>query len=422
MTLIIKFQEKQYTSLEKAVNNNHMKQNVPVGFIFLISCFIYSTNVAQTANKALDKKIVVTGKQISIDSLLRIFSRQTTIEFSFNSKKISPSKKVVVPKQSLTIFQWLQNLRREVNVDYKLVGNHLVLLDSPAKIKTGKTAIAYAGTNTVKRNKVLPGNKIHNSKVQNNYSAAHHGKIIQTALKNNVKREEPGKKDADTSAIQPIPQARDTGSIRANISDKKMVINDTTQTQVVKKTDDPSPVTLSSFDSNLSWDYKHQLTLTPGIPILESGKYYQFSIGLDYDRKLLYFGHTVKNDAEWERFNLNLELGVDYVFDKDSTRLGGFLIGHVFPDLQYKLGQYSHIDVGAGPAVIFYSPGTYFGYGVNLSINFPVTKQKVITGAGNGFNKIIFLGAGIEMYEFSPDDPLFFGTIRLTMLFPGKKR
>ena len=403
-----------------AVNNNHMKQQLISFLSFII--LINSPILAQTANKALEKKVIVKGKQITIDSLLRIFSGQTTIEFSFNSKKISPAKKVAVPKQSLTIFQWLQNLRQEINIDYKLVGNHLVLLDRAGKVKPVKPATLYAGTNTGKRNNpVLPGNKIHNSKVQNNYSAANDG-ISQAEQKNAVTQKDAGKKDADTSAVIPIPQAQDSTSVKGNIPDRKMIINDSTQTQAVKKTDDPLPVAASSMATTPTWDYKHQLTLTPGIPILESGKYYGFSLGLDYDRKLLSFGNRIKNDEESERFNLNLELGVDYVFDKDSIRLGGFLIGHVFPDLQYKLGQYAHIDLGGGPAVIFYNPGTYFGYGINLSVNFPVIKQKVSTGQGKGFNKVILLGAGIEMYEFSPDDPLFLGTVRLTMLFPGKKR
>src|SRR6187549_1583867 len=106
--------------MEKAVNNNHMKKQIInfLSFVFLAGCFINCPVTGQIANNALSKKIVVTGKQITIDSLLRIVSRQTAVEFSFNSTKISPAKKIAVPKQSLTVFQWLQNLKQEVNIDY----------------------------------------------------------------------------------------------------------------------------------------------------------------------------------------------------------------------------------------------------------------------------------------------------------------
>jgi len=400
-----------------------MKQQIItfLSFIFLFNCFTSSPIRAQKADKVLEKKIVVTGKQITIDSLLRIISRQTAIEFSFNSKKISPAKKVAVPKQSLTIFKWLQNLRQEVNIDYKLVGNHLVLLDRGGKAPVVNMKPIFAVTNTDKRNKpVLPGNKIYNSKVQNSYSAAHNEKISLAAQKNEVTQKSTGKIDADSSVMIPVPQMPDTGSKKINFPERKIITIDTTQMLMVKNTDnDVSSVPSSSPGTITSWDNKHQLTFTPGRLLFESAKYYGISIGLDYDRKLLSFGRTVnKNNTAWKRFNLNLEVGADYVFGKkpDSLRMDGILIAHLFPDIIYKFGQYAHIDIGAGLAAFAPSPAAHLGYGVNLSVNFPVNRQT------KAFNKIILFGAGLEMYEFKPFDAYFLGTVRLSMLFPRKKR
>jgi len=405
--------------MEKAVNNNYMKKHI-LPFLRLVlfaGCFINCTVMAQTATNALGKKIVVTGKQITIDSLLGIFSRQTAVEFSFNSTKISPAKKITVPKQSLTVFQWLQILKQEVNIDYKLIGNHLVLLDRSGKGIPVNSKPAFAVTNAVKKDKpVMPGNKIFNSKVQNNYSAPGDGKILPPPGKDPVAEKEQVK-NADTLVTIPARPIQDTGSGKNNLSPGKLITGDSNQVQLLKSRDDKaSPVTSSSVPgTDPLLDYKHQLTLTPGIPIWELSKYYKFSIGLDYDRKLFSFGRTVnRNNTAWNRFNVNLELGADYVFHKDSTGRQGLLVAHLFPDIIYKLGQYGQIDLGGGLAGLIPSPGAHLGFGINLSVNLPVARL--------ASHKVILFGVGIEMYEFGPYDALYLGTLRLTMLFPGKKR
>lgn len=410
----------------KAVNNKHMKLNnlTVAGFIFL-NCLINHSVIAQNADRALEKKIILSGKHITIDSLLRVFSRQTAIEFSFNSKKISPAKKVTIADRSLTLVQWLQNLRKEVSIDYRLVGNHLVLIDMPAQVNRFKTTKVYAANNPGKINKrLLPAKKINNSNAHRG-NAVDEKNMLQTKSKNSSHPEEQIKELPYTSTTVTIQQNSVITATKEVITDKKPFLGDTAKSQLMNDAKLNTTPAISSIPGNTipMRDYKHHVTFMPGVPIFESAKYYSFSIGLDYDRKLLSFGNYVtKNKLETKRFNLNLEMGIDYIFDKDSTRGGGSLIGHLFPDLIYKIGESAHIDLGAGPAVLLPSPASHFGYGVNLSVNFPISKQSGVKNSANEFYKTMFLGAGIEMYEFRPDDPIFLSTLRLTIALGGKKR
>jgi hypothetical protein len=404
-----------------------MKQNnlSVAGFIFLLNCLISHSVMAQNADRALEKKITLSGKYITIDSLLRVFSRQTAIEFSFNSKRISPAKKVTIAARSQTLLQWLQNLKQEVSIDYKLVGNHLVLLDMPRQVNRFKPTRVYAANNPGKINKkVLPSNKINNSNVNRSF-AVDNKNILPTRSKISSHPEEQVKTIPDTVTTTTFQQTAAIASTGETDIDKKPLLVDTTQSQLVNnaKLNTSPAIASASAKTTFMKDYKHHVTFMPGVPIFESAKYYSFSIGLDYDRKLLSFGNTVlRNNLEMKRCNLNLEIGVDYIFDKDSTRGGGTLIGHIFPDLIYKLGESAHIDLGAGLAVLLPSPASHLGYGVNLSVNFPISKQNGVKNSANEFYKTILLGAGIEMYEFRPDDPIFLSTLRLTIALGGKKR
>jgi len=85
---------------------------------------------AQSGNETSEKKITISTQTVRLDSLLKIFSRQTGMEFSFNPSKISSSKTIVVPKQKQTLSQWLTILQQRTGIQYKLVGNHIILVDS----------------------------------------------------------------------------------------------------------------------------------------------------------------------------------------------------------------------------------------------------------------------------------------------------
>lgn len=91
-----------------------------------------------------DKIIEIRGETVRIDSLLRIFSRQTSFEFSFNSIRISPSGLISVPKKRMNIFQWLDQLDHSMGIGYKRVGNHIILIDKSQNKSIAKKTVPIA--------------------------------------------------------------------------------------------------------------------------------------------------------------------------------------------------------------------------------------------------------------------------------------
>lgn len=85
------------------------------------------TSHAQANRNALDRRVVIQEKEIRFDSLLQLFSRQTGLEFSFNSHKIPLSRKVTVNKKNQSVAQWLSQIQKNFGIQYRLVGNHLIL-------------------------------------------------------------------------------------------------------------------------------------------------------------------------------------------------------------------------------------------------------------------------------------------------------
>jgi hypothetical protein len=108
--------------------------------ICIVLCSLSSTG--QTNATLMNKKITVHSSRIRVDSLLQYFSRQTGVEFSFNSKKISPSKLVSVDKKQQTLSQWLNMLQHSIGVQHKLIGNHIILIDNSNKPAAPKKTIS----------------------------------------------------------------------------------------------------------------------------------------------------------------------------------------------------------------------------------------------------------------------------------------
>jgi hypothetical protein len=114
-----------------AVNLNvKTVQHMSSLFIITIVTCLHITSTAQVSNASFEKNITITARSIRIDSLLRSFSRQTGIEFSFSTNKISPSQLLTVPKQDQTLSQWLTTLRQSTGVRHKVVGNHIILFEN----------------------------------------------------------------------------------------------------------------------------------------------------------------------------------------------------------------------------------------------------------------------------------------------------
>lgn len=112
-------------------------------FVITVSLFFASAkdSFSQVNKRDLEKKVTIQSGAIRIDSLLNHFSRQTSLAFSFNSKRISPSKKLVVSSKRKTVSQWLLHLNESFGIQHKFVGNHIILIDNSGKKQvTQKTA------------------------------------------------------------------------------------------------------------------------------------------------------------------------------------------------------------------------------------------------------------------------------------------
>lgn len=110
---------------------------MPSFFMIVMVTCLHMTAAAQVGHATFEKPITITARNIRIDSLLRSFSRQTGVEFSFSTNKISPSQMLTVSKQRQTLSQWLTTLRQSMGVQHKVVGNHIILFEN-----SGPTATA----------------------------------------------------------------------------------------------------------------------------------------------------------------------------------------------------------------------------------------------------------------------------------------
>lgn len=111
----------------------------------IIAMFVYCSMpaIAQVGNATFEKKIVLSSTSIRIDSLLRVFSRQTGVEFSFNPTKVKPSKTLTVLRQSQTLSQWLTALQQQAGIQHKVVGSHIILFDNgPAALPAGNKTVS----------------------------------------------------------------------------------------------------------------------------------------------------------------------------------------------------------------------------------------------------------------------------------------
>lgn len=112
--------------------------------------------MAQTVSQQWNKVVVIRSNQVRIDSLLENLSRQTGIEFSFNSRRISADKTITITHHTLTLKQWFQLLDQSLGVTYKTVGNHIILIDIEHK-KSTPAAVAKKGSTPVFKQKTPSG-------------------------------------------------------------------------------------------------------------------------------------------------------------------------------------------------------------------------------------------------------------------------
>jgi hypothetical protein len=270
-------------------------------FIFIAMLVYCSVPVAaQVSNATFEKKIVLSSASIRIDSLLKVFSRQTGVAFSFNPTKVKPSKTLAVSRQSQTLSQWLTTLQQQVGIQHKVVGSHIILFDNgpalfPAdskrdnKSSTSSSRQTVANTPAVQQKTVIV---IDSSRMaspdRSTSSPSTERKIVDTVpAQTPVNQAAASKATTPASPATPASQVRDTVSKVAPKPTKPA--KPATQPTASRATDQSQPADDDEWADEA-------IQLIGGFAHHSSGDFGGLLFGASYTR---YLGH---------RFSLDLNL------------------------------------------------------------------------------------------------------------------
>src|SRR5688500_10802854 len=118
-----------------------------------IGLLVAALSMVQVGSNKLKKRVTVYRNETRVDSLLHLLAKQTGIGFSFNSKKISPSKVIQLRKGMYTVEDCLLKIQQTAGIHYALLSDHIILVDNPPqeKYRLQLSPKPPAPTATVKR-------------------------------------------------------------------------------------------------------------------------------------------------------------------------------------------------------------------------------------------------------------------------------
>lgn len=102
---------------------------------------------AQLTKEKSEKRIVINSNTIRVADLLGLFARETDLEFSFNSKKLSPSKMITVAHHEQTLSAWLKELEKSTGIHVRVKGDHIILQDMPPVVNASESDNALLAAN-----------------------------------------------------------------------------------------------------------------------------------------------------------------------------------------------------------------------------------------------------------------------------------
>jgi hypothetical protein len=284
--------------------------------VIISICFVVLTAkpvTAQANNKALEKRIVIHEREVRVDSLLKIFSTQTGVEFSYNPNRINPSKRLVVPAKSNTLSQWLNMFRQTLGVEYKLAGNHIILIDTYKRNNVTTKKIAFKAT---QQKKVSTPSVLHSTTTPKGKTVAkpmkdqtHEQavKLQQVSPANNNNRT--STTDVSVSDHNPSPQKDNSATANTEQTDKVVASSDT---RVIKLTDEsetgkPAPAQVG--------DNKDAIQITGGYSLHGSGDLKGIVFATEYIHFLT------------KRFSLNYNLRATINSGKDEYIVNNTIVG-----------------------------------------------------------------------------------------------
>jgi hypothetical protein len=217
-------------------------------YSFIIGLMLASLIAGAQINKEkLEKRISVQNESMRVDSLLNIFSRQSGIEFSFNSQKISPSKIITVKKGTRTLEEWLAVLKQSVGINYTVLGDHIILTDHRPSAKQTLPATGKQYTDMAKKNSndIAPGER---NKKDTSASSKENKTVYELAGQNEV----PGIPARDTTAMAASKRENDSSKI-VLIDEKNVPVKNESHNSVqpVQNNSPSSPVMIADKNSSM---------------------------------------------------------------------------------------------------------------------------------------------------------------------------
>jgi hypothetical protein len=78
-------------------------------------------------NRKVDKEITIRANEIAVESLLQVLIKNTGMHFSYNPHTIKNAPTLSISKHTLTAVGWLSMLKASTKIDYKILGDHIIL-------------------------------------------------------------------------------------------------------------------------------------------------------------------------------------------------------------------------------------------------------------------------------------------------------
>nr|WP_295870352.1 hypothetical protein [uncultured Chitinophaga sp.] len=115
-----------------------IKQLIP---LLLLCCWAPPQAIAQTAPN-MRKSVTIDDSRVRFDSLLEDIQSQTGFQFSIDTRRFPPGTTIRLQPGRYKLQQLLQLLHHKAGMDFRPVGNHIVVTDAP------KTSSRPAAGNT----------------------------------------------------------------------------------------------------------------------------------------------------------------------------------------------------------------------------------------------------------------------------------
>ncbi|RLC25282.1 MAG: hypothetical protein DRH21_04250 [Deltaproteobacteria bacterium] len=110
-----------------------------------ISLFIFSINTTFGQEYDASKKITIQADNQSIDDVLSEITKQSGLNFSFNSKVFDANEKISFHVSDKTLKEILETLSKQLNLDYKIIEDQIIL-KKPKKKKSNTKNYTLSGT------------------------------------------------------------------------------------------------------------------------------------------------------------------------------------------------------------------------------------------------------------------------------------